>query len=482
MNFKNVVLFFLIISVQAFAQVVKFEKVFGGNGYDYGNDVIQTYDKGYVVAGTTTSFGSGSTDSYLLKTDSLGIFQWHKTFGGINIDQFYSIQETVDSGLIMAGYTNNFGSGGYDMYVVKTDRLGNVEWSKTYGGSNWDFAYSINKTNDGGYVITGGTYSYGNGDEDVYLVRINNIGDTLWTKTYGGSLQDEAKKVVQSSDNGFILTGFTKSFGDTDGDIYTIKTDANGDTLWTFIYHGAMPDFSTDVIENNTGNFILAGQTKSFGLGGFDGYKIILSPSGVVISTNYYGGASGDENFYSIHESVGGRYAMLGYTNSFGAGDKDLLLYIENPYNGFHSATIGGANKDMGYALRETKDKGYIICGVTMSFSILDHIYIIKTDSNGVASGFTNVIDTGIDDVSFKSDLDIFPNPADDRFFLDLTNYDEKKVRVSIYDLFGRLVFFSGDIKEKTYTVNTTEYRNGVYYVSVVDSEKSTTKKIIIRH
>jgi len=481
---KNVVFTFLLLLFHQLitAQVVKFEKVFGGNGYDYGYSVVQTFDKGYVVAGTTSSFGSGSTDAYLLKTDSLGNFQWHKTFGWINIDQFYAVQETADSGLIMAGYTNSFGVGGYDMYVVKTDKVGNIDWWKTYGGSNWDFAYSISKTTDGGYILTGGTYSYGNGDEDIYLVRINSVGDTLWTKTFGGTQQDEAKSAIQTTDGGFILTGFTKSFGDLDGDVYTIKTDMNGDTLWTYVYHGNMPDFSTDVIETYTGNYIIAGQTKSFGLGGFDGYKIILSPSGNPVFFNYYGGASNDENFFSIHESLGGRYAMLGFTNSFGAGDKDLLLYIENPYNGFHSATIGGANKDIGYSLSQTTDKGYIICGSTMSFSILDHIYLIKTDSNGVASGSTNVIDTRIEQYVIPSKLNIYPNPSDTYIVLNLSNYDEKAMVISIYDLLGKLVYRNENAKNQEYVLNIEEYENGVYFISVNSSRMTITDKIVIRH
>ncbi|MBL7883281.1 MAG: hypothetical protein JNL69_04395, partial [Bacteroidia bacterium] len=125
------------------AQSVKFEKIFGGNDYDYAYSVTQTFDRGYVVAGSTSSQGYGSTDAYVLKTDSLGNVLWQRYFGGINIDRFYSVTETPDSGLVMAGYTNSLGAGGYDMLVVKTNKLGVVEWEKYYGGSNWDFAYSI---------------------------------------------------------------------------------------------------------------------------------------------------------------------------------------------------------------------------------------------------------------------------------------------------------------------------------------------------
>ena len=168
-NFVKLIFFIFIIcpSNYTIAQAVKFEKVYGGTGYDYGHSVAQTFDKGYVIAGATTSFGVGSTDAYILKTDSMGVVLWQKTFGGINIDQFYSIKETSDSGFVMAGFTNSEGNGGYDMYVVKTDKNGDSLWTKSFGGTNWDFAYSVEQTSDGGYIIAGATYSYGNGNTDI---------------------------------------------------------------------------------------------------------------------------------------------------------------------------------------------------------------------------------------------------------------------------------------------------------------------------
>src|ERR1035437_7667261 len=215
MNKAKHEIIFLLILLIAFSNKsssqVKFEQILGGTGYDYGYSVIQTYDKGYVFAGSTTSYGSGNSDAYILKTDSLGVMLWQKTFGDINIDQAYSIKETTDSGLVIAGFTNSFGYGGYDMYVIKTDKNGNAIWTKTYGGTNWDFAYSIEPTTDGGYIIAGGTYSFGKGNEDMYLVKTNSTGDTLWTKTYGGANEDEAKSVKQTTDGGYMTVGYSEN-------------------------------------------------------------------------------------------------------------------------------------------------------------------------------------------------------------------------------------------------------------------------------
>ena len=289
----------MVLSCSAFAQI-KFERVYGSTGYDYGYSVAQMYDSGYAVVGTTTSFGSGSTDMYLLRTNSMGVAIGQKTFGGINIDQAYSVESTIDSGLVIAGYTNSLGFGGYDMYVIKTDKNCDTLWTKTYGGTNWDFAYSIQQTADSGYVIAGGTYSSGNGSEEVFLVKTNSYGDTLWTKTYGGLNDEEARSVKQTSDGGYILTGYSKSFGDSNGDIYTIKTDSMGDTLWTYTYQGTLDDLSYDVLEDNTGaGYIISGETKSVALG-FQGIIIRLNTSGTQISASTIYGSTANDGIHSI--------------------------------------------------------------------------------------------------------------------------------------------------------------------------------------
>ncbi|MEO7088188.1 MAG: hypothetical protein ABIZ51_05270, partial [Bacteroidia bacterium] len=229
---KIIFLMLLFCSLKGVSQG-KFEVVDGGIGDNYGQSVQQTLDSGYIVAGSTSSIGYGSSDVYLFKLDTVGKVKWQHTYGGTNVDMGFSVQQTKDHGYIIAGYTNSFGAGGYDFYLVKTDSIGNLQWQKTYGGANWDFAYSVKQTTDGGYVIVGGTYSYGKGNEDVYLVKTNAIGDTLWTKTYGGSGQDEGRSVWQNTDGGYFITGFTNSFGAGEFNSYLIRTNNLGGILWT---------------------------------------------------------------------------------------------------------------------------------------------------------------------------------------------------------------------------------------------------------
>jgi len=201
-------------------------RTYGGIYDDAAYSVDQTTDGGYICAGWTVSFGG--LDFYLVKTDASGDTQWTRIYDHDGDNEAYSAQQTTDGGYIIAGWTV-----GMNFYLVKTDAGGNTLWTRTYGGSMSDWAYSVQQTTDGGYIIAGFTYSFGAGNSDCYLVKTNADGDTLWTRTYGGSFNDEAYSVQQTTDGGYIIAGRTGSFGAGYSDIYLVKTDAGGDTLWT---------------------------------------------------------------------------------------------------------------------------------------------------------------------------------------------------------------------------------------------------------
>jgi len=167
----------------SFGQTTFFNS-YGGAGNDYGKSIITTIDTAYAIIGATESFGSGNTDMYLFKIDSLGNLLWSKTYGGANLDWGMDLKQTIDTGYILTGYSNSE-SWDYNIYVIKTDALGDSLWTKTYGGNDWDFSYSIATTIDSGYIIAGETYSYGYGLSDGYAIKLDSLGDTLWTKTFG---------------------------------------------------------------------------------------------------------------------------------------------------------------------------------------------------------------------------------------------------------------------------------------------------------
>lgn len=297
-------------SRKLFWQQITFQKTFGGVNADYGRCVQQTSDGGYIITGYTQSSGAGDNDVYLIKLNLNGDTLWTKTFGRSDNDRGLFVRQTTDGGYkitgltrapglntediflvktdvngdslwtktlggtngeagtcvggyIISGQTASFSVNHYDLYLLKTDASGNITWEKTYGGPSGDeMAYHIQQTADGGYIATG-YYTVGN-IIDLLLVRTNSSGDTLWCKTYGGAGVDQGLCVNQTSDGGFIVAGTTQSFGAGIYDAYLIKTDANGDTLWTKTYGGTLVENALSIQQTTDGGYIFSGNTTSF--------------------------------------------------------------------------------------------------------------------------------------------------------------------------------------------------------------------------
>ena len=343
-------------------------KTYGGVDIDRGYSVQQTTDGGYIITGNTKSFGAGGYDVWLLKTDANGDTLWTKTYGGTGHDYGESVQQTTDNGYIIAGYTNSFGAGNYDVWLLKTDANGDTLWTKTYGGTAWDRGYSVQQTTDNGYIITGNTRSFGAGDYNVYLIKTLMNGDTLWTKTYGGLDTDYGYSVQQTTDNGYIIAGYTKSFGAGGYDVYLIKTDMIGNTLWTKTY-GGVDDERAWLVQQTTDNgYIIAGETESFGVGREDAWLIKTDMNGDTLWTKVYGGTTYDYA-KSVQQTTDNGYIVVGETKSFGAGGYDLWL-LKTDANGdtLWAKLYGGPMDEYGLSVQETTDNGYIITGWTKSF------------------------------------------------------------------------------------------------------------------
>jgi hypothetical protein len=343
-------------------------RTYGGGDDEIAYSVQQTTDGGYIIAGYTTSFGAGAEDVYLVKTDANGDTLWTRTYGGTATDYGWSIQQTSDDGYIVAGWTKSFGAGGEDVYLVKTDADGNTLWTRTYGGSQYEEAWSVQQTTDGGYIITGYTYSFGAGGGDIWLLKTDANGDTLWTRTYGGSEYDDAWSVQQTSDGGYIVAGQTRSFGAGSYDLWLLKTDANGDILWTRTYGGGDVDYGRSVQRTPDGAYIVAGYTRSFGAGDMDLWLLKTDANGDTLWTRTYGGTAG-EYTYSVQQTTDGGYIIAGETMSFGAGVWDVYP-VKTDANGdtLWTRVYGGSAADYAYSVQQTSDGAYVIAGGTMSF------------------------------------------------------------------------------------------------------------------
>ncbi|MFB3166589.1 PKD domain-containing protein [Neobacillus sp. 179-C4.2 HS] len=362
----------LPVAGEAQGPEIEWEKIYGGDISDVGFSVQQTKDGGYITAGLTNSYGAGSFDVYLIKTDKFGRLEWEKTFGGTSYDTAMSVQQTTDGGYIIGGHTESFGVGKYDFYLIKTDDAGNKQWEKTFGGNENDIGYSVKQTKDGGYVISGFTNSYGKGSYDVYLIKTDKNGNIQWEKTYGGTNDDISHAVQQTKDGGYVLTGITNSFGTGDYDVYFIKTDEFGNTQWEKIFGGSSYDEAYSVQQTTDGGYIISGQTDSYGAGYNDFYLIKTDETGNIQWEKTYGGNYPDFA-QAVQQTTDGGYIMTGSTGSFGLYGNNVYIVKTDGDGNLQWEKITEGNSGYGYSIQQTTDGGYVIAGYAS-----DSVYLTK--------------------------------------------------------------------------------------------------------
>jgi hypothetical protein len=354
--------------------IITFEKVFSnGEGYS----VVETKDGGYVIVGYT--YGAGKWDVYLIKTDSNGNKIWERTFGGKEDDVGYSVIETKDGCYVIAGYTESFGMGSQDVYLIKTDSEGNKIWEKTFGGRDKDCGYSLCGTKDGGYIIAGYTYSFGEGGYDVYLLKVDSNGNKIWEKTFGGGDDDWGYSVFGTKDGGYIISGWTESFGANMADVYLIKTDSKGKKIWERIYGGWGNDVGRSVIETKDGGYLITGWIGSFGVRDGSIYLLKIDSKGNKMWEKTPGVGASKGN--SVIQTKDGGFIIAGNKSLYA----DIYLYIiktDAKGNRIWDKTfmVGSisAPSEGGNSIFAAKDGGYVITGRAWN-----NVYLLKTNSKG---------------------------------------------------------------------------------------------------
>jgi hypothetical protein len=422
--FSLALLFFVLLALAfagpAFSQQ-RWERTYGGVGEDRGRSVQQTSDGGYIVAGSSNSFGNGD-QVYLIKTNAFGDTLWTRTYGGI---WGSSVQQTSDGGYIVAGVTDT--SGNYSqVYLVKTNASGDTLWTKVYGGTGGNAGCSVQQTSDGGYIVAGVTDT----SSQVYLIKTNASGDTLWTRAYGRRPGGNfGYSVQQTSDGGYIVAGETEFLAYPQ--VYLIKANAQGDTLWTRDYGGTASDVGSSVQQTPDGCYIITGYTNSFG-NGDQVYLLKVDTQGDTLWTRTYGGVDIDLG-ESVQQTSDTGYIVAGLTTSFGNGSQVYLIKTDAAGNFIWSRTFGGASYDEGRSVKQTEDGGYIIAGGTYSFGNDFQVYLIKTDADG-NSGVEET--SGVWDQGLTVRITAKPNPFTS--FATLPGHEAE--RFSLYDVSGRKV------------------------------------------
>ena len=364
-------------------------KLYGGSLDDEAAALVQTGDGGYAIAGTTSSFGAGNADFWLIKTDANGNVEWNQTYGWAEADSAYSMVQTSDGGYAIAGETISFGAGDSDFWLVKVDSSGSIQWNRTYGEPTADGANSIIQTSDGGYALAG--YSTGNNaSKDLWFVKTDSSGNMQWNRTYGGSRWDEAASVIQTSDGGYALAGTTNSLSDDTyipHDCWLVKTDSDGNRIWNKTYDGDGGfDGANSLVQTSDGGYTLAGHT-----GGFIGQNVWIiktDPDGNRIWDVIWDTAEPTLTNCMIQTSDGG-YAVTGWTESldglFGFRNYFFLVKVDLNGNIQWNSTYTGLGDSKALFAIQTEDGGYAMSGTTKSTDEEAYydVWFAKVDASG---------------------------------------------------------------------------------------------------
>ena len=302
---------------------VVWQKTYGIGGKAALIAVQEVPGNGYIATGDNCPDPSNPEDRdlWVVKVDSDGVIEWQKKYGGSSSEEGRTILQTAEGGYLVVGYTYSFSP--YGVWVLKLDSSGNILWQKAFGGWGVEIRSAL-QTPDSGFMFTAMNRSFGAGEYDAWVVKLDNDGDTEWQKAYGGTQNDYGQFIYMTSDGGYILGGATLSFGAGGADFWVLKLDEDGDIVWQKAYGGADDDWLRTIRPTLDGGYIAAGQTSSFGAGDYDGWVLKLDGSGNIEWQKTFGGEKPDVFLFAL--DVSHAYFLAGETESFGAGGPDIWL------------------------------------------------------------------------------------------------------------------------------------------------------------
>ncbi|MEO6169108.1 MAG: T9SS type A sorting domain-containing protein [Chitinophagales bacterium] len=469
---------FLLVTIAAHSQspVKTFEKTFGGTGYDEGHFISATDNGGYIITGLSESFDDTLGSTYLIETDSLGEMNWFTTKGGNDLDGGNSVIQTTDGGYFVTNHTESFGAGDCDAYIFKTDNAGNELWSTTYGDIYDDIGHQGIQTTDGGFAITGVSVTDLNPLGNALLGRYNSGGELTWINFYGDSGVDITERLLETQDGGFILAGMTSAPASGPEDILVVKTDNSGNLEWSKNFGGDSYEEAYGLAATADGGFVVSGFTSSFGAGAADAWLLKINEEGILQWSQTYGGA-GEDRAYAVAETFDGGFILTGLTGSFGDTLNDLfMLRTDALGNQLWIKTFGGDKADEGRWVLACDDGGYAAIGTTRSKGNGDaDVYFVKTDDAG------NITATELPE-SASSTIQINPNPFSSFF----TIRQESKIQAidfALYDVTGKLIQEQLNLTSATTQIQRRNLQSGIYFYKIFDQHQTllSTGKIIAR-
>jgi hypothetical protein len=526
----SLLLFFFCYSASSYSQApsIQWQQTYGGSGADEAQAIDTTSDRGYIVAGWTTSDNGEVTnydfkyDAWVIKLDSNGNIQWESAYGGSNNDIAYDVHQTKDGGYIVAGFSESSdgdlsGAGGHgesDFWVFKLDAKGNLKWSKEYGGASDDDARSIQQTSDGGYIVAGETFSTEipgeHGGDDFLIIKIDSVGNVQWQQPFGGSGNDFATGVIQISDGSYMVVG---GEGSTDGqvtgnrgsdDYWVLHLNAQGTLLSQKTFGGTGLDDAYAIANAGNGRFYVAGAsyssngqiTGSHGNGDF--WIIKIDGNENLIWQKDYGGSNYDQPT-AVALTTDGGCLVTGMTNSNNGNITDNhgfydVWAVKLDSNGKlkWQEALGGSESDEGYGGKQTRDGGFILAGFTgsMNGNVTSYhggnsdFWVIKLKA--VVPGAEALEEPDKLPIHGKNELLIYPNPNTGPATLNFSTDDPdvRLVCIRVLDGTGKTVF------ENTFPLQSghlhTEIQwgqrlpSGIYFVTAIVGNKRYSVPITI--
>jgi hypothetical protein len=428
-------------------------------------------DSGYIITGRTSSFGNGGYGVYVIRTKQNGDTLWTKVYGNVGWDSGLKIKQTADGGFVIHGARNLSGGPPFDMFLMKINNIGDMLWAKTYGGSNDEGGNFLSICVDGGYIIGGATQSFGVGGYDILLVKVDSAGNIQWAKTYGGTLDDGGINILQTSDGGYIVCGVTKSYGTGDNDAFLMKVDSNGNVQWAKKYDESVDYRMWGLVQNSNKEIVLAGDRGDLSTSNRDGCIIKTDSIGnVKWCKTYFGGSDIDLLFgLSLCQDYGFISAGISYST---ITNYDVFIVKTD------SAGDSGCNQTPVFPTVSaiTFDTTDPVIPVTSGGIIAMGTYsIVKRGGKIDTLCFTNGIEEAIIN---KNDILIFPNPTTGKFEVNIEKSEVKSLE--IYNIQGQIVKTIINNQSKTTNeIDISALPDGIYLLKIQSDKKSVIRKII---